>query len=527
MSKNKNNILLILLIAFSVYCALIIGETWDHEDNLSRGKITLDYLFSFGKLDRDITYREYYSTIYWSLSYLVAKQFPSQYQFEISHLLNLIFSLSTIIGIGKLCQELFNKKIGKIVFLLLFFYPVFFGHMAINTKDTIIAFSHVWMTYLIFKYVKKQSFRDKSNQYIVYLAILGALGTGIQLYFLGSLIPIILFIVADIFFIKKITYKNFSIKRLLYDLIICFIIFYLLLIFFWIDTHSNILVLPFNILLETFSENYKTGWPFNLMNGNYYFANNIPKYYLLINLFFKSPEFILICYLIFLILIFVSQEFFKKRIQFFNYKVSLVLFILIFPNIVLFLIPHPIYDGMRLFLWTLPYICIIPGITIYYLIENIKNRISKISLFLLSLLIVYFLFNFFSITPYHYTYLNFFNGKVENRYKKFENDYWGSSVKELIKYTNFDKNKNLMFGVCGISEKILQSHLAKKGYNNFRIVNTDYAEYIIMTNRVVQKNKEIIESELTTCFDKFRGVNLFNVKRNGLLLSAIRKKVKK
>ena len=182
---------------------------------------------------------------------------------------------------------------------------------------------------------------------------------------------------------------------------------------------------------------------------------------------------------------------------------------------------------MRLFLWTLPYICIIPGITIYYLIENIKNRTSKISLFLLSLLIVYFLFNFFSITPYHYTYLNFFNGKVENRYKKFENDYWGSSVKELIKYTNFDKNKNLMFGVCGISEKIIESHLAKKGYNNFRIVNTDYAEYIIMTNRVVTKNREIIESELTTCFDKFRGVNLFNVKRNGLLLSAIRKKIKK
>ena len=48
-----------------------------------------------------------------------------------------------------------------------------------------------------------------------------------------------------------------------------------------------------------------------------------------------------------------------------------------------------------------------------------------------------------------------------------------------------------------------------------------------MTNRVVTKNKEIIETELTTCFDKFRGVNLFNVKRNGLLLSVIRKKPKK
>ena len=47
------------------------------------------------------------------------------------------------------------------------------------------------------------------------------------------------------------------------------------------------------------------------------------------------------------------------------------------------------------------------------------------------------MFNFFSITPYQYTYLNLFNGQKEIRYKKFENDYWGTSIKELIDNSNF------------------------------------------------------------------------------------------
>jgi hypothetical protein len=523
-NQNKINISLIIFFIFSLYCALTIGETWDYEDNLSRGKITLDYLFSFGELDRNISFREYYSTIYWSLSYLITKQFPSQYQVEISHLINLIFSLSTIIGIGKVTGELFNKKIGKITFLILFFYPIFFGHMAINTKDTILAFSHVWITYLLLKYIKKQEFNRKRNSYIIYLSILAAIGSGIQLVFLGSLAPIILFIIVDIFLIKKITCKNFNLKKFFYDLVKCFLIFYFLLILFWIDTHPNIFLLPFNIILETFSENFWTGWPYNLINGNYFLSSNVPKYYLLINLFFKSPEFFLLCYLIFLIIFFSSAVFFRDKINLFNYKISLLFIILIFPNLILFLVPYPAYDGMRLFLWTLPYYCIIPGLTIYYLIENFKSLKSKITLLLLSFFIIYFLFNFFSITPYQYTYLNSLNGKAEYRYQKFENDYWGTSIDDLIENADLKKNENLKFSLCGINQKILESSLFKYGYNNFSILDVENAEYIVMTNRVVRKYEKSNNFELINCLDKYSGNDLFNVKRNGIVLSVIRKK---
>ena len=43
-----------------------------------------------------------------------------------------------------------------------------------------------------------------------------------------------------------------------------------------------------------------------------------------------------------------------------------------------------------------------------------------------------------------------------------------------------------------------------------------------MTNRVVEKKNN--NSELVTCFDRFPGNDLFNIKRNGLVLSAIRVK---
>ena len=104
--------------------------------------------------------------------------FPSKYQIESSHLINLIFSLSAIFAIGKVSKELFNKKVSKIVFLILFFYPVFFGQMGFNPKDTILAFCHVWIFYSILKYLKNQT-----NKYVANIGILAAMGTGIQLFF--------------------------------------------------------------------------------------------------------------------------------------------------------------------------------------------------------------------------------------------------------------------------------------------------------------------------------------------------------
>ena len=203
MNKINQKIILFFLFSFSIYCALAIGESWDSRIHLTQGKITLDYLFSLGSIEKDFFYREFYSPLYWSLQYLLTKIFPSLYQTEATHLVNLLFSLAAIFGIGKITKILFNKNVSKLVFIILFFYPVFFGHMGFNSKDTVLAFSHIWITYLILNYLRKQNIRDKINKYIWLLGLLAALASGIQLIFLGSLIPIFLFVLLDIFLFKS------------------------------------------------------------------------------------------------------------------------------------------------------------------------------------------------------------------------------------------------------------------------------------------------------------------------------------
>ena len=516
----KKYIFVFILLLFSIYCAISVGESWDERYELLRGKTTLDYLFSLGSINNYIPHREDNSTMYFSFSFLISQMFPIKYQIEVSHIINLVFSLGTIYGLGKIGKELFGKKIGYIAFILLFFLPSFFGHMAINSKDTIIAFSHVWIFYLVIRYLKKQTRNLETFKYVIFIAVLASLGTGIKLVFIGSLLPIVLFIFLEIFFTKRILNKNFYKTKFLYDLVFSFLIFYIVLLFFWVDVHPNIFKLPINYFLELFSSTRFMGWPFNLSNGEYFLSREVPNGYFLINLLFKLPEFIIVLYLIFIVFFFQINKFFQKNIENFKYKICFFILILLLPNFVLISTSFPAYDGIRLFLWVLPYVCLIPALTIYYLYKNLKYLHLKILSFILFILMSYFFVNFLSITPYQYTYLNILNGKKDERFKRFENDYWGVSLKKLLSNVNFKKNKFNKIATCGVNLEIVKIYLKKENITNVEYVHANNAEYIIMTNRVVKLEEK--SNSLINCFEKFPGRDISVVKANGVILSRVR-----
>ena len=140
--KNKtNNLILWSLIIYSIFCALNIGISWDELAHIDRGNERLKYLFSFGSYDY-LDYRDqrFYPGFYNTLATFFTKMIPKKYEIETLHLINLSFSFFAIVGISKISSELFNKNVGKIVFILCFLNPIFFGHMSINQKDMIIAF---------------------------------------------------------------------------------------------------------------------------------------------------------------------------------------------------------------------------------------------------------------------------------------------------------------------------------------------------------------------------------------------------
>ena len=164
-----------------------------------------------------------------------------------------------------------------------------------------------------------------------------------------------------------------------------------------------------------------------------------------------------------------------------------------------------------------PYLVLIPAVT-FYLLTNYLNIFFTLVKSITIILIIFHTINFLSITPYHYTYLNAFSGEKDKRYKKFENDYWSVTLKELILSSNLPERK-INFHSCGVSPGLTKTYM-KQRYGNVEYTDIKNATYIIMTNRTVSSRKS---DKITNCFDEYTSENVHEVVRNGIILSSIKK----
>ena len=519
---------LTLLFIFTIYSALTTGSSWDEPYEMNIGKDRLKYLLSFGSYEYLNHYlrTEFYPGFYSTLAIFVTKMFPIKYEIEVWRLLHVTFSILTIFGIYRISKTLFNKKVGKIVFLLCFLNHIFFGHMIMNSKDTIMVFAHVWSTYIFLKYLQNQNQKNKRKRYIILAGLTVGLGMGVRFPFLVTLIPLFLFLIIDILFFKKIINHKFLLKKFILDLIIVLIIAYLIAVSCWPHVHGNIFIDPFKFLIQDF------GVPWILFNGNYFDTSQLPNLNIIINLLYKSPEFILLCYLIFIFLISINKKKITANFNSFFIKIFLILLIVLFPMIYFIFLPYRVYDGLRLFLHIMPYFNIIPGLVIYYLLINLNTITSKLLSITLTALFVYYIYIFISLTPYQYTYLNKLNGDFATSYNKFENDYLATSIKELIRKipnnTNIiTNNKKIKISFCGAPHNLSRRELDKLKNFDYEVMDLyegNY-DYVIMTNRALPDRDENTLENVKSCFDKIKGEDIIKVERNGLMLSTLRKKL--
>ena len=102
------------------------------------------------------------------------------------------------------------------------------------------------------------------------------------------------------------------------------------------------------------------------------------------------------------------------------------------------------------------------------------------------------------------------------------------STKKLISNYNFNnKNSKLKIATCGVPEGAQEDYLNKIKDLKFKIVNKneDY-DYIIMNNRITWElgNDLSNPKKIRTCFEKYNGIDVAEIKRRGLTLSKITKK---
>ena len=121
MTKRIETYFLFTLIIFAVYCSLTLGMSWCEPYHYLEGNNRLKYFFSLGKYEyEDFLHVRYYPSFYDTLSAFISQIVPIKYEVHVHHINNLFFSLLTIFGISKITGRLFNKKVGKIVFLISF-----------------------------------------------------------------------------------------------------------------------------------------------------------------------------------------------------------------------------------------------------------------------------------------------------------------------------------------------------------------------------------------------------------------------
>ena len=141
-------------------------------------------------------------------------------------------------------------------------------------------------------------------------------------------------------------------------------------------------------------------------------------------------------------------------------------------------------------------------------------------------LFLYNIFIFFKLTPYQYTFINSLNGKFSNNLNKFENDYWGASIKELLlKAKNnsfFKENKIYYISTCGVNNQIVKYYLNKEFDFEYKFVNSnEMYDYMIFVNRVDTTLKKVNLNSAKTCYDNFFRSDIIKVERNGLPIAFI------
>ncbi len=79
-----------------------------------------------------------------------------------------------------------------------------------------------------------------------------------------------------------------------------------------------------------------------LFNGNIFPTNQLSKTYIITNLIYKSPEFLILCYLLFIFFIMINKKYFLNSFNFFWSKIFLLLLIFLFPLIYFIFLPFRI-----------------------------------------------------------------------------------------------------------------------------------------------------------------------------------------
>ncbi|PKV49792.1 tetratricopeptide repeat protein [Aquimarina sp. MAR_2010_214] len=363
------------------------------------------------------------------LSNFLYQYFSFVGEYELRNIINSIFGLLLFLFCGLLGKELGGWRTGLLCFVFVILTPTLFGQAMYNPKDIPFAAFYIFSTFHIVKLLKELPKVTLKRAFYLILNI----SLLINIRLLGLVAFGYIFIAFGAWWLFKSYKQKINKTSIKNDLIvvvkitaIC-ILAYIATSVFWPYLHTNPVTAPIELFFVL--KEFKGFISIQLFEGEWHSSFEMPWYYTIKSLFIISTPLHLILGVILIPLLFFKEK--KEKIV----HISIILFASLFPILLVVLGGPNSYDNGRHFLFALPPLIVICGLSWDKLLSiKIGKNIKWGIYIILALLLVQPLKFMVTNHPFQSMYFSPIIGGVKGAYGNYEIDYWGVAIKPAIEW---------------------------------------------------------------------------------------------
>lgn len=432
------SLFVVLLFALMVLIALTFpdyGLGWDEERHRTYGELAVRWYSSLFRDDSIFQHLNLYlyGAFFDLLSQLVSHLIPIGF-YEGRHLLTAFFGFSAVVLVYLTAVNMAGYMSGFFSTLFILATPAFYGHLFVNHKDIPFATLFLLSLYLMIR-VGERTPRP-GNSLLVILGLAIGLTMGIRVGGALLLGYLALSWTAQLLWKRRLGLVSLdlrsAVRYLLIPLGLTSLIAWLVMLLFWPWAQLSPILNPIKALLLTARFTEWQGRVF--FDGQFYDSDKIPPHYLPTWFAVSLPEFYFVAILLgcFLAASFVlklrggSSDFSRAA------KIGLLVIAICAPIVAATLLRSVVYDGIRQFLFVLPLLAVLAGVSTASFLRSRHRGVLKVSMGGLLLGSVFLTtLDMLQLHPYEYVYFNrLFGGSLTSAATRFETDYWGLSYKE-------------------------------------------------------------------------------------------------
>ncbi|MBI4851188.1 MAG: tetratricopeptide repeat protein [Acidobacteria bacterium] len=434
-------VLLAFMLVVMLFQSRNYGMNWDEYWFRDYGEKVFNFYSSFGQdqsfinQQRSTTYEivPYYGGMSEFFGALLSKIFSSRDPYDNRHLVTAVFGFIAIVFCGLTAQVLSGWRSAILASSFLFVTPVFFANSMHNSKDVPFAAGYIVAIYFMMALIKEWPKFDIKNA--IGLAIGMSMAIGVRV---GGVLLIgylgLFFIAKNLYFFKEGQYKSkeellTQIKKGILPLTLIVIAGYIGSLLFWPYALLNPISVPMKAL-KIFSEiNFFDSN--GLFEGRWVHRWEIPWYYIPKWIFITTPLFISLTPLVLVVLLLAKRGKLDKNQVLYQ---AMLLFTSVFPVAYIIFKQSNIFDG-----WRHTYFVYPPIVVVCAMLWNELFSFSKkqVSLILGIWLLIFTLEPFFFMIRNHPNEQFYFSpiiGGISGAFKKYEIDYYGTSLRGAIEW---------------------------------------------------------------------------------------------